>query len=248
MSRVKFGSYLGIGVCVAFSLLVVQPGFSQDTEARVDIQVDGQIVASPTLTVGEGGIFTLPSFEITTGAGDIISLQNVILKSDPFITYGFNVTDVGAPSSFGFLFVSPVAPAVDNPASVFASVGFGLTPGASQPATISPLLGDPFLAVNILGPGFQNAGVDVGNISGGFSTTGPGSTPFSESAGTILTPASGPFTSMGTTLSFSLSGDGAAVGGSGNFVINQIPEPATSALVGLGLLGLVALRRAKSKV
>ncbi len=253
--------WLGVASSMVLGLSSVQAEFTpgQDQAPRLIIKHNGKQVTAPfTFEQGEDGVFrvvnpggiTLP--DQAQGNFDIIEITEVRINTDPFIIYSFNATDNGAASDFEFIFESPVNPLVVNPATVQAGIGFSLTastnPGNGNPITaeLTPMQAN--LQISELGfmGSFQNAGVDVG--SGQMVSSG--TRDFSDIAGdinTFETSATGPFDMMRVTTSFSLSGQGAAAGGSGNFVLNQIPEPSTSLLIGFGLIGLAGMARFKAK-
>lgn len=179
-----------------------------------------------------------------------------VLDPDPSISYGIAVTDFGAPTTFSFIFTTPILP---TSGVVTGSVSAGLTDTTGDGVSITPAaaLGDPDgdtiaeLQVNEVGVGgpavFTNMGVDVGSAMS-FGPGIPGANhvygPFAE--GPIAGPA-GVWTSLQSRVSFTLSGGGdiASVTGFASIV----PEPSTMALVAIGamsILGRLALRRRKA--
>ena len=242
--------WLGVASSMVLGLNSVRAELSPggNEAPQLTIKHNGKAVGNPFIFEEIDGVFKVinPGGRVLPDQAnfDVITINEVTINTDPFITYSFSVVDNGGASDFEFIFDSPINPQISNPADVFASIAYSVTPsfnlGNSSPieATLTPLQGN--LQISELGfqNAFENAGVDVGN---GQTVPGPATLAFSDEAGFFTTSATGPFDSMRVTTSFSLSGNGAAAGGSGRFEI--IPEPATSMLVGLGLVGLVALRR-----
>jgi hypothetical protein len=195
-----------------------------------------------------------------TEAGDIVTISGEY-KYDPSIAYGVAVTDFGAASTFTIVFSTPIQPTA-NPTEVDASIAGGLTDFTGNGVTITPALADADgdgvaelqrFEVNDDDEEF-NAGVDVGPQQ--IFAAGPAGAhhTYQFGDGPIDGPPlpAGPFTSLVTTLSFSLSGDGDIAALTGFTQILQvplIPEPSTLVLAGLGALGLVvaARRRARSR-
>lgn len=181
-----------------------------------------------------------------------------VLDPDPSISWAIAVTDFGAPSTFSFVFTTPIVP-TGNPSTVTGSVSGGLTDSTGNGISITPaaVLGDPDgdsiaeLQVNEVGVGgppvFTNMGVDVG----GAVSFGPGVPGANYIYGPFSTgPFAGPpgiWTSLQSRVSFTMSGGGdiAALTGYASIV----PEPSAIALVTIGamsVLGRIALRRRKA--
>lgn len=194
------------------------------------------------------------------GDGGTVELHGV-LDPDPSITFGLFVTDFGAPSSFSFSFVLPLAPLVSNPSIVFDSLdgsvtnGFdavGVTVTALAPPAGIPVDGDGVSELQVYtlsddgGLTWKNVGLDAGP-----TTTVPlgsfGSGPYGTiNQGPIATIAGGPWTHMRADINFMLSGGGDTFnfGGAKAFgPPGSIPEPGTLLLAFLSLVALCFDRR-----
>jgi hypothetical protein len=192
--------------------------------------------------IGEGGrgwIVETAEYRISV-SGEMIY--------DPSINYAIAVADFGAPSSFGFLFSSPIAPTgVPNTvrSSLSGSLGDATGDGVSMTPTSPDSDGDTIIELhtaNLSAPS-TNMGVDVGTALA-FSSGVPDTFPFGTFAdGPQAGPGPGPWTSMQVSLNFNLSGNGDLATAIGVSEILPVPEPGTLALAGVALMGAMVGRR-----
>jgi hypothetical protein len=185
------------------------------------------------------GTESFSGFDLTTEAGDHVNISGV-LDPDPAISYTIGVTDFGAPSVFGFFFLSPIVVGA-LPTSVDASVTGGLTDFTGNGVTITPTAA--FLQIADVGAPTTNMGVNVGGpVSGGPGPSGAlyAYGPFSD--GPQPGPA-GPWSTLSVTIGFSLSGgaDSAALNGFAQIV--EVPEPSSVCMLAMGALGLLYFAR-----
>ncbi|MCI0334287.1 MAG: PGDYG domain-containing protein [Planctomycetes bacterium] len=201
-----------------------------------------------------------PEYEWQTSEGSIV-LEGA-LDPDPSITFSLTTTDLGAPSSFGFTFILPLAPVFPNPSTVLDSLsgsvtngpppgGPGVTVTALAPPAGIPVDGDGVAELQVYtlsddgGMTWKNVGLDAG------PTTFVPLAPFASgdygayNQGPIPTIAGGPWTHMRVDLTFGLSGGGDVFTLNGAKVL--VPEPGTFAL-GLLLIGaLIGFSRRQSR-
>ena len=188
----------------------------------------------------------VPATDSCPNGGDPLARLDTLsvrADTDPFISFSIGVTDIGAPSVFGFVFGTPVGP-VPAPGSVSNTITVVLTDGSPTSGTsITPLPpgvpvdsdGVTELSVLTLGFPLASAGVDVGT-GAGTASDGPKAGPW----------VSGDYTWLQLNLTFGLPGgdDHADITGTGTLdAARVVPEPTTLALLGLGLAGLGISRR-----
>jgi hypothetical protein len=162
------------------------------------------------------------------------------LDPDPMITFASTAIDIGAPSSFSFSYVLPLAPVVNNPSVVKDSFG-GSVAGSNVTVTaLAPPAGIPVDADGIdevqvftlsddNGATWQNVGLDLMPDT---SVPGLGGSVGAFNEGPIATIAGGPWTHMRADINFSLTGGGDIFAFNGAKIL--VPEPGT-----LGLLWIV---------
>jgi hypothetical protein len=152
---------------------------------------------------------------------------------DPSLSYGITVVDFGAPSSFGFLFGTPIVLSA-GPNVVASSLSGILTDGGLDGVSATGLS-----QVSDVGMPITNMGVD---LSGPCSGAG-----CAFAAGPIPGPP-GPWTFLTVTTFFGLSGEGDQAQFTGSASIDpaaRVPEPTTALLLCAGL-GFAAWRRRRA--
>jgi hypothetical protein len=196
---------------------------------------------------GDNAVIFSGEYEAVTESGDTIRL-NYNGDTDPFIAYGIAVVDLGAPSTFGFIFATPIVPT--GPMTVVSgSLVGGLTDATGDGVSITPF-GQPTVQESSVGFPLTNMGVGVG----GAFASGPGAPGAlyaygPHASGTIAGPT-GPWTFLQINTSFTLSGGGDAAALTGFASVETappVPEPASLSLLGMGALGLLRRRRAARK-
>lgn len=226
---------------VAFTGLAAAAHAQSGTIAQVVI--DGQVYTLPTaLTEGSDRVYLTPT--VINGSGFTLEVLNGIIDPDPSISWGIAVTDFGAPSSFAFMFSTPIVP-TGSPNVVFGSIVGGVTDNTGDGASITPTAGLNIM-INEVGTGapIANMGVDVGPAqvyaagpAGALHNYGSFSTP------TIAGPL-GIWTSLHSTVSFNLSGNGDIAVLTGYASIEEVPAPGAATLLALG--GALVARRRRS--
>jgi hypothetical protein len=163
---------------------------------------------------------------------------------DPIIGFGVGAsTSTG--STFGFTFNLPIA--LQGLINANSSVSYSLSSLSTAGAQITAdgnIVTASELDTSVLGLGFLNKGVDVGDTFGFLSPDGP------LTQNSAVFTASNSFTGnlaydlMVVKVDFALSAD-SAVGISGFVQQLPVPIPAAVWLFGSGLLGLVGIARRK---
>ena len=184
---------------------------------------------------------------------DEYEIRNVVVtyKEDPFITYGLAVIDVGAPSTFSFIFATPIIPIIGAnvvDSSFSASTTDGGTNGVTLTALAPTVPVDMDLTEEIQvttvfdGAVRDNIGLDLGSSAilpnpPSSSTVGP----FNEG------PAAGPvsataWTELRVDVNFQGSGSGDIYTMNGRSEIiptPNVPEFPTMALPAALIVGLI---------
>ena len=222
-------------------------------EPSATMTVDGERYSIPVSWNPNTQHYGLGTYDPETGefsgatweTSEFMATINGEYDPDPQVSYGISVQDFGAPSVFGFFFLSPII-LPPGPNTVNSSIAGALNDVNGSGVSITPTLG-PNIQLADLGAPATNMGVDVGPAAihgaaapGAFYTYGP----------FVDGPQPGPagaWTSLSVTLGFSMSGgsDIAVLTGFAQIV----PEPSSSVLLGLGgvaVLGYIRRLRRKS--
>lgn len=159
------------------------------------------------------------------------------------IAYALTVQDIGAPSTFGFLYFTPIAGQSGLSTWSFAGsmtmvdeTGDGVS--ASNSGTIPE-----FWQLAVLDG--SNQFHIVSDAGGAAVLNGAGPHNFAAGGTFDCSTLTGGCLGMSIRFEFTLSGAGDRLSSTGEFDLNPavIPEPATLVLVGLGLTGLALARR-----
>jgi hypothetical protein len=233
-----------VAFCALFLLASVSQAarvpIPEGEEATAVMTADGIPYDVPLLFDDEAGIWEVGYYDDFGNKVDEITFSRPgewectikgSIDPDPAHDFTNTVTDLGAPSMFTFAVTSPMVPAIGFPNSVNASLVGGLTDLTSNGVSVAPVAPNTHLLISRVGAPLTSMGVDVGLAESGIGTYGP------YTAGPIPGPGPGPWTTLDTSLAFTLSGGG------DTFVYTLhseiVPEPSTFLLAGIG--GLVAL-------
>jgi hypothetical protein len=226
---------------------------------------DGETQSIPVAWVPDsgrksGGIFLIggseQGFEYSDGE-NMVSLAGG-LDPDPVMAFGGAVFDFGAPSTFSFTFIMPLAPIFPNPSFVFdsfsGSVVNGPAAGDVTVTALAPPLGFPVdpdgdgdLEIQVYslsddgGSTWKNVGLDAGPtmvfpLGASNADVYP-----TINQGFIPTTLGGPWTHMRADINFGLSGGGDIFTFSGRKVL--VPEPGTLGVLALSFIFGAWIRR-----
>ncbi len=210
---------------------------------KATILVDGKEIDTRALDVTYDPIKKVGGIVGTLQGTDWEIYVDVTTNPDPFVNYAVGVSNFTAvPITFSFTFTTPV---VGGPYNTLTN-GFN--------GTATDRLGDGVTASGIV----QKALLDAVNVPavqlGTYTCTGgpgAGMTIYPCPAGPGFGPVtagvpSASYASLGVNLNFTISAnDNAGFTGRADLV-NQVPEPVTTSLVGLGVLALSLARRSRT--
>lgn len=204
----------------------------------VTLQTASQEISVPLYKLGSTSVGTKGAVTFHLSDADI-TIEFVVMDRDPYISYGFSVTDFGEPSAFVFEFFTPIELSPGENVVNSSLVG-GLNDVTGDGVSIG-LNGQAFVQESLVGGSPSTPmGVDIGTaasygagIPGAHYAYGPFEVP----------PQPGPigdWDELEVRVAFALSGNGdifVATGYAGIFA--PVPEPAGLPVLATGLLALV---------
>jgi len=236
---IRLHSFAGL----AAAALIAGPAGA--TGFALHISADGQEVGSyygQQLGCVETGATTLrcagSNLAMSTSAGGMrLDSWDILVDGDPVVSGPVIVTNLAAVTQhFTFLFTIPTGPIPPPSTLTGGSVQGGMTDGDGDGVTLSTAPGSAFYTALIDGASYQTLYADPQSFSAGSFASG--NVP-SVAFGTPIPSQAGPavMADIGLRIDFLLTGKDQASFTS-NFVVVPVPEPATAALLGLGLLAL----------
>jgi PEP-CTERM motif len=187
-------------------------------------------------------------FDETVAVTDVFEIfARGTMDADPLASYGLTVSNFGTvPLSVILTVVMPFAPL--SASTITSGITGTLTPGPLDllGLTMSPLLadadGDGIAELMTSTDGVSSLGVDLGP---GVTIPSPLAAVYGPFTGG---PVAGPagLSALVLSVGLSLTGGGDVADLTGSTIVSAVPEPATIAILGLGVLATVA-RRARGR-
>jgi hypothetical protein len=207
----------------------------------ISVSIEGIQVASGTYTIDpDTGALSLASPVEGSSGTSSASVTNVFGNADPILGFGIGASTGAVGNAFSITLTLPIA--LSGSINADSSIAYTLTALSAAGAQLTPLFGNTLIGqeldTSIGGLSPLNKGVDAGDtfffVGGPATNTSPVYTASNVFIGDLQ------YDLMSLTVAFSLSPNTTA--GLSGFVQQQIPEPTTGLLLGLGLV-FVARRR-----
>lgn len=240
-------------------LATAAPGFAGEItngavggESCVQVIIDGVRSDLFCAGIGANGDFALDGLDgelnLSNLAGELLGTVNMLSfggNVDPSLGYAIAVTDFGAPSTFSFVFSTPVVSAAYGQA--FQTFSASLTDAAAgDGASATPVAPETNIQRAFAGVGAAtvNLGVDVGpaciDPPGAPSSA---SCPASE-ATALFAPTVYDILSVRVDFTGSGGGDLISMNGRADLLeLNDVPEPSSSLTIGLGFMAMALVFR-----